>query len=182
MGSIPDQVKRKTIKLIFVPLPLNIQRWGERIITDWLGIRIMSECGNMSIHRVFEREKLLLQDNRSYTVSAGHGLTSFLLDLHVNTFNRNFWKHYNHSLTHSETAWTTFLYTSNQYMLKKKTKQKYTRSWKFIRYILVHVCEFWLGIFRQAHKPDSLVWVKTMDGWTMYILGIICWGFKNFFS
>ena len=48
------------------------------------------KMNNMNPARVFEK-KLWLQDNRSYTISASAGPTSFLPDL--NTFNRNFWKH-----------------------------------------------------------------------------------------
>ena len=45
MDSIPDQVKPKAIKLVFVASPLSTQRYGERAKTGWLGIRIMCLSG-----------------------------------------------------------------------------------------------------------------------------------------
>ena len=41
----PDQVKPKTIKLIFVVSPLSKQHEGERAKTGWLGIRIICQSG-----------------------------------------------------------------------------------------------------------------------------------------
>jgi hypothetical protein len=41
----PDQVKPKTIKLIFVVSPLSKQHEGERAKTGWLGIRIICPSG-----------------------------------------------------------------------------------------------------------------------------------------
>jgi len=41
MGSGPDQVKPKTLKLIFVASPLSTQHLGVRAKTGWLVIRIM---------------------------------------------------------------------------------------------------------------------------------------------
>ena len=45
MGSIPDRVKSKTIKLVFVASPLSTQHEGERAQTDVHGIRIMCPSG-----------------------------------------------------------------------------------------------------------------------------------------
>ena len=41
----PDQVKSKTIKLVFVASPLSMQPKGERAKTGWLRIRIMCQSG-----------------------------------------------------------------------------------------------------------------------------------------
>ena len=41
----PDQVKSKTIKLVFVASPLSMQPRGERAKTAWLRIRIMCQSG-----------------------------------------------------------------------------------------------------------------------------------------
>ena len=43
--SSPDEVKPKTIKLIFAASPLTTQQLGERAKTGWLGIRIMCPNG-----------------------------------------------------------------------------------------------------------------------------------------
>jgi hypothetical protein len=45
MGSRPDRVKPKTIKLVFVASPLSKQHSGARAKTRWLGIRIMFLSG-----------------------------------------------------------------------------------------------------------------------------------------
>ena len=45
MGSSPDRVKPKTMKLVFVASSLNTQHSGDRAKTGWLGIRIMCESG-----------------------------------------------------------------------------------------------------------------------------------------
>jgi len=45
VGSNPDRVKPKTIKLAFVACPLSTQHAGERAKTGWLGIRIMCSSG-----------------------------------------------------------------------------------------------------------------------------------------
>jgi len=45
VGLSPDQVKPKTIKLVFVASPLSTQDEGERAKTGWLGIRIMCLSG-----------------------------------------------------------------------------------------------------------------------------------------
>ena len=42
VGSSPNQVKPKTIKLVFVASLLSTHHWGERTKTGWLGISIMS--------------------------------------------------------------------------------------------------------------------------------------------
>jgi hypothetical protein len=45
MGSSPDRVKPKTIKLVFVASPLSTQHLGERANTGRLGIWIMCPSG-----------------------------------------------------------------------------------------------------------------------------------------
>ena len=45
MGSSPDRVKSKTIKLVFVASLLSTQHLGERAKTGWFGIRIMYPSG-----------------------------------------------------------------------------------------------------------------------------------------
>ena len=51
VGSSPDQVKPKAIKLVCVASLLSTQHWGERAETDWHGIMIInvSEWSDMSI-------------------------------------------------------------------------------------------------------------------------------------
>ena len=46
VGSSPDRVKSKTIKLIFVASLLSTQHLGERAKTGWFGIRIMYPSGS----------------------------------------------------------------------------------------------------------------------------------------
>ena len=41
MGSSPDRVKQKTMKLVFVASLLSTQHYRERAKTSWLRIRIM---------------------------------------------------------------------------------------------------------------------------------------------
>jgi hypothetical protein len=41
VGSSPDWIKPKTVKLVFVAFLLSTQHLQERSKTDWLGIRIM---------------------------------------------------------------------------------------------------------------------------------------------
>jgi len=45
VGSSPDRVKPKAMKLVFVASPLSTQHSGERAKTGWLGIRIMCQSG-----------------------------------------------------------------------------------------------------------------------------------------
>ena len=49
MGSSPDRVKPKTLKLVFVASPLSTQHEGERAKPGWLGIRIMCPSGATSL-------------------------------------------------------------------------------------------------------------------------------------
>jgi hypothetical protein len=54
VGSSPDRVKPKTIKLVFVASPLRTQHEGERKSKDWLAQNRdnVSKWDEMSIRRV----------------------------------------------------------------------------------------------------------------------------------
>jgi hypothetical protein len=49
VGSSPDRLKLKTIKIIFAAFPLNMQHWGVRTKTGWLKIRMMCPIGGTYI-------------------------------------------------------------------------------------------------------------------------------------
>ena len=51
VGSSPDRMKSKIMKLVFAASPPNTQNEGERAKTDSLGIRIMCQSGGHEYSR-----------------------------------------------------------------------------------------------------------------------------------
>jgi hypothetical protein len=61
---LPDRLKPKTIKLVFVASPLSTQYEGEKAKTGWLGIRIMCPSGATGLTMDYCFSELeLLQSN-----------------------------------------------------------------------------------------------------------------------